>query len=210
MLTFARSKQSNIVGFSVEEATKAKLDDLSRRDARILAAIEAGAMEIHEGKQARLRIQEQRKALLASMERTAPAEDDTELRGIAGRIARSPEEWRSLQSPKEQKAFIAGLFTEIYFRRDEITAFRLAPSLVGSTNGTWAFAASMPVILETPFRTTDPEPEAPEGMKACSRCRQVLPLDQFYRHKAICRSCNSETYKERYRRKREQARKSKS
>ncbi|MCW1913071.1 recombinase family protein [Luteolibacter sp. GHJ8] len=206
VLSFARSKQSNIVGFAVEEATKAKLDDLSRRDARILSAIEAGAMEIHEGKQARLRIQEQRKALLASMDHAAPLEDDVELRGIAGRLALGPDEWKRLQTPKEQKAFIAGLFTEIYFRRDEITAFRLAPSLVGPANGAWAFAANMPVILETPFRITEPEPGVPEGMKACTRCRQIRPLDQYYRHKAICRSCNSELYKERYRRKRDRER----
>jgi hypothetical protein len=202
ILNFAREKQSNIVGFSVEEATKARLDDLSRRDARIMAAIESGAMDVHEAKQARLRLQTQRQALLSSMERTIITDPgQVELQGIAGKIANGNDEWLKLVTPREKKDFIAKLFTEIYFRHQEITGFRLAPGLVGG--GVWKFASEMPVILETPFRITDPDPEVPEGMRRCPACKEIKEFpSQFYGDRPRCRKCARAACKSRYEAKR--------
>ncbi|WP_341408088.1 recombinase family protein [Luteolibacter soli] len=205
ILNFAREKQSNIVGFSIEEATKAKLDDLSRRDARIMAAIESGAMDVHEAKQARLRLQTQRQALLATIERTtAPDPGQVELQGIAGKIANGKAAWLKLVTPREKKEFVAKLFSELYFRDQELTAFRLAPGLVGG--GVWKFASDMPVILETPFRITDPDPEVPEGMRRCPTCKEIKEFPaQFYGDRPRCRKCARAACKARHERKRREA-----
>lgn len=205
ILNFAREKQSNIVGFSIEDATKAKLDDLSRRDARIMAAIESGAMDVHEAKQARLRLQEQRKTLLSAMDRTTSNDPGlTELRGIAGKIANGKSEWLKLTTPREKKDFIAKLFTELYFRGQELTAFRLAPGL--ASGGVWKFASEMPVILETPFRITDPDLEVPEGMRRCPTCKEIKEFPaQFYGDRPRCRKCARAACKARHERKRREA-----
>jgi DNA invertase Pin-like site-specific DNA recombinase len=205
ILNFARDKQSNIVGFSIENATRDKLDDLSRRDARIMAAIESGAMDVHEAKQARQRILEQRKALLSALERTTVTDPgQTELQGISGKIANGKREWLKLVSPREKKGFITKLFTEIYFRHQEITAFRLAPGLVGG--GVWKFASEMPVILEAPFRITDSDPEVPEGMRRCPTCKEIKEFPaQFYGDRPRCRKCARAACKARHERKRREA-----
>lgn len=198
VLSFAQSKQSNIVGFSLEGASKDKLDDLARRDARVLAAVEAGVMGIDEAKQARARIAEQKKAVLASLDRSVPEAGDDELRGIAGRIAKGVEEWRRLTRPRDRKAFISAMFSEIYFRRDEITAFRLAPALVGSSSGAWSFAAKMPVVLPEPFRITPKEPEVAEGMRRCTRCNEVREAHHYYKDRPACRECLRAACRARY------------
>lgn len=192
VLEFARSKQENIVGFSVEDSVKVQLTELSKREQRILAALEAGAMSLEEVKQARARISEKRKALRQSLERAKPIEPPQDLLGLAGALEGGLERWRKLKTTRERKAFIASIFSELYFRHHdggEITAFRLTPGLVGGKCGPWGFAAEMPVMLPQPFRLAPKEPEVPSGMRRCCRCREIKEPAEFYRDRPACRKC---------------------
>lgn len=201
VLDHARSKQAGkVVGLDMGQELRSKLDDLNRRDKRILDGLESGVLSLDEAKQRRTRLAEERQIVLSSIEsHQQPASCDPELAGISARITNAVKKWPKFATVKERRAALATIYAEIFFRGASITAFRLAPGLVGESGGFWAFAADMPIALESPLTLKIPEPEVivPDGQKQCSRCKVVKPLDSFYKSRPACKEC-SKAYCKRY------------
>ncbi|MDB6077643.1 MAG: hypothetical protein JWO82_1390 [Akkermansiaceae bacterium] len=193
VLDQARNKQaSKVVGFDLGDTLQKKLDDLDRKDRRVLDGLEEGIMSNAEAKQRRERLAEEKARVLASIrahERTEA--DEVQLTGIASRIAKATEGWPAEGSNRDRKHFLQQIFAEVYFRGATITAFRLAPGLVGEWDGVWRFASELPVSLDPPLHLTPPPivVEVPEGHKQCSQCREVKLLDLFYKGRAACKVC---------------------
>lgn len=205
VLANARLKQrASIVPMaSGDVPLRRQLVELERRDRRLLDAIEAGAMSLTEAKQRRKRLDEEKQGLLAMLEREQPDTVEATLPdGLIGRIVSlGGKEFSSLTDPREKKAIIAALFLEVYVRGESITAFRLAPSLVGSDSGDWAWVADVPVTLPEPFRIR-PEPfneTVPEGHRKCTRCMRILPVTGFYGNRAPCKDCEKAANNARHR-----------
>ncbi|RYD60497.1 MAG: hypothetical protein EOP83_19265 [Verrucomicrobiaceae bacterium] len=204
ILVHARSKQkgSVIAMASAPELIRSQLADIEKRDRRLLDAIETGAISLAEVKQRRQRLEEQKQALLRSMQDSGVAGDSRDLpAGVIGRIASmDATAWAALTCPRERKKLVSAIFMEIYVDGESITAFRLAPSLVGSDSGDWGWVADIPVTLPEPFRL---EPaacpvELPPGHRQCTRCLTALPPSGFYGKRPACRECEKKANNARY------------
>lgn len=194
VLNHAQSKRDSVVRMSsMPSAIRDKLSDLDRRDKRILDGVESGVLSLAEAKERRLRLAEERSGLLQTLERAEKRleTEDTTLGGMIGRLAEGTAAWDAAKTPQERKKLLMAMFMEIYLQGLSITAFRLAPSLVGIDSGEWAWIADVAVVLPEPFRI-HPMPvktEIPDGHRACSRCHDVLPLHEFYGARPACKRC---------------------
>ncbi|BCU76393.1 hypothetical protein llg_11080 [Luteolibacter sp. LG18] len=207
VLRQARAKQGEkIVSISVGEPIQAKLDELAKRDERILAALEAGALAIGEAKQRRERIAEERATLLKSIGGSSHPGRAVEQESGPWSLLEDRGKWMASASVRERKAFIARLFSEIYLRGDSVSAFRLAPTLVASNDPVWGFAATFPVALDPPFRLPSGDPSAaelPAGHRFCRGCNQAKPESGFYDPKrSRCKECSREACRQRHRKSR--------
>ena len=206
LLTHGRQKQENIVQLdALPSAIRKQLADIDQRDRRLLDAIEAGVMSLQEAKQRRLRLEEEKRGLLASLESAEERLVETDMPpGLIGRIgALGPEAWTSLETPQQRKVMLSTLFSEVYVQGESITAFRFAPSLVGRDSEKWGWVADVPVVLPLEFRLK-PLPETvelPPEHRRCSRCGNVLPESEFWGARAACKNCCKADNRERYRRK---------
>ena len=205
-LQHAREKQAGkVVNIDLGASAKDRIADLERRDKRVLEAMEQGVLTIDEAKQRRRRIAEERVGLMKAVEADRGGlAGDEELAGVAAGISKGLAGWPSAGTVREKKAFLSKVFSEIYFRRGAITAFKLAPGLVGKDAGIWSFAAAIPVALDPAVCLKIPEPEVgvPDGMKRCSRCREVKSVKDYYGKLAACKRCVNKASAARYRKKR--------
>ncbi len=204
ILKHAKSKQcESIVNIGSDSQLRREISDLDKRDRRVLDAIEAGAMSLAEAKQVRARLAESKRGLLATLANLSPSDTGEVLpQGVIGRIASmGPAAWTSLSCGRERKELLATLFMEIFVRGESITAFRLAPSLVGPDSGDWRWLADVPITLPEPYTVTPPPEvvEIPAGHRQCTRCRSVLPAEDFYGKRPACRSCDKARNNARYR-----------
>jgi len=205
ILAHAKSKQRDtIVAMEmVPAAIRQQIADLERRDRRVMDAIEVGAISLSEAKQRRLRIEEQKRGLLVTLERAESEEEnrDSMPQGLIGRIATmGVQAWTSLKTPREKKDLVTAMFMELFVKGESITAFRLAPSLVGNDSGDWGWVADIPITLESPFRITPlpVEVDILDGFRQCSRCRCVLPNSAFYKVRPACKDCEKKANQARY------------
>lgn len=193
----AKSKQrETIIGIdSVPDSIRKQISEVEAKDRRLIDAIEAGILSLADAKNRRQALKESKRALLISLDSTSQRNAETPLpEGIIGRIvANGVKAWTELATTKERKEFIAKIFIEVFVKNGCITAFRLAPSLVGVDSGDWAWVADVPITLPEPFRITPAPDESPipDGHRRCNGCKQVLPLDAYYKTRGRCRSCDN-------------------
>jgi hypothetical protein len=207
----ARAKQAGkIVAMDFSESVNDKLADLEKRDRRIVDALVDGAISTAEAKERRLKIEQEKAFLVRSIGAgSAQSHDQDELSGIAREIAEGVKGWPATGTTKEKKAFLHRMFSEIYFRGPEITAFRIAPGLLGPNLGSWSFIADIPVSLDPPIRLKEPEPEIvlPAEHFHCKTCKTTKPKAEFYRgNNSTCRWCRNRANTKLKRRNREAGR----
>ncbi|WP_265594418.1 recombinase family protein [Haloferula sp. BvORR071] len=193
----ARTKQAGkIVSLDFSESINDKLADLEKRDRRIVDALVDGAISTAEAKERRMKIEQEKAFLVRSVGSSSEqSSDQDELSDIARQIAEGVKGWPAQGTTKEKKAFLQRIFSEIYFRGPEITAFRIAPGLLGPNLGNWSFIADIPVSLDPPVRLKEPEPEVvvPEGHFHCKACKTNKPKEGFYPgNNSTCRRCRNQ------------------
>jgi DNA invertase Pin-like site-specific DNA recombinase len=192
----ARTKQAGkIVTMDFSESINDKLADLEKRDRRIVDALVDGAISTAEAKERRMKIEQEKAFLVRSIGAgSEQSHDHDELSGIARQISAGIKGWPADGTTKEKKAFLQRMFSEIYFRGPEITAFRIAQGLLGPNLGSWSFIADIPVSLEPPVRLKEPEPEVvvPDGHFHCKACKTTKRKCEFYRgNNSTCRKCRN-------------------
>ena len=198
----AKQRPSVVALDSMPSQIRQQISALENKDKRLLDAIEEGVLSLAEAKQRRQRLEEEKHRLLLTLQGAEQGASDPSLpQGVIGRIAaKGLNAWTSIQCPRERKKFIATLFMEIYVKGESITAFRLAPSLVGKDSGEWAWVADIPVTLPEPFRVSPIKPtvELPKDHRRCSRCEMILPYAEFYGQRPACKTCEKTANNARY------------
>ena len=99
--------------------------------------------------------------------------------------------------PHAQKAILQGVFIEVFFRDEAITAFRFAPSFIAEL-GPGMKVSPETIHLDQPFRVREP---VPPGHKRCSCCQESRPLPDFYRNRRQCRNCFNRVLQQKKRKK---------
>jgi MacB-like protein len=84
-----------------------------------------------------------------------------------------------------KKAILLGIFAEVFFRDEAITAFRFAPTFIAEL-GQGTTASTETIHLDQPFRLREP---VPAGHKRCTCCQESRPFSDFYQKRAQCRGC---------------------
>ncbi len=180
-------------------AQKPQLQALDQRERRLLDALEEGAITVTEFRERRAKLHTQRTAL-QTVETPNNAPRRMEIERFVTSVIRGAFALKRLTDPFEKKTIVLNTFAEVFFKGEEIVAFKFkCPLITDSIKGN-------PVIhLEKPFRVTPVETSVPEGMRKCSACKEVLPVENFYKEVKRCRPCVSAKCREAYQRRKAQA-----
>lgn len=210
ILEHAKAKRRDLIKLSdTSESLRRRLDEIARKDKRVVESLMAEVLSIPEAKQARTRLEEEKAAILRSIKCNEERGEEN-LDPVTARLVGRADAWRNLESTSDRKEFLASIFAEIYIQRTKklglvISAFRLAPGLIGKGEDKWGWLAEIPVTLAEPYRIGSPPDTREIGQEEslCKRCDKVLPLGEFYaKNKSSCKACLRVTCTERYRNKR--------
>lgn len=78
-----------------------------------------------------------------------------------------------------------GVFREVFFREESITAFRFSKKFLADLGDASLFTDET-IQLESPFRIREP---MPKGHKRCNTCNETKPMEAFYKRRSQCREC---------------------
>jgi len=188
-----------------------ELASVLKREARLLEAYEGGAITLEVLKERKAKLAEERvriQKLAEAQENAALAPEPSTLSVVAGRIASGTNALAKAKTDTERRNVLRSIFSEIYFQGDSVTAFMIAPGLLPADGGeSFPGIAHGLISLGEPFRPHEPEETVPDGMKRCTKCKEVKPLDGFYRVKkdgearvARCKGCQNAEAKARHQR----------
>jgi len=193
----AKHFDQTVTPFTSAIDSTAQLEDLGRRDSRLLDAFEGGAISLDELKTKRDSIRRQRDALERSI-RPKHIKSDSAILEQARVIVKAALRFSNCQDRYHQKKIVTELVSEFHVREQQLIAFKLRPGLV--TGG-----VEEPVTLSEP-RWIGPAPELmPDKHKRCIRCLGIKPEIDFYRGLNRCRECVKTECKVRYQNKRNTA-----
>lgn len=167
-----------------------QLEELGRRDKRLLEAYEAGAVSLDELKTKRESLRRQRDALERSI-RPARKRESGDLEERARLIVKAAIRFAGCPDRYHQKKIIDELFSEVHIREHHVTGFKLKPGFL-------AAGRDEVVALPEPLRIGPPPDVVPEGHKRCLKCHLVKPLTDYYDRLNRCRPCISLESKENY------------
>lgn len=189
-----RHFQRTVTPFASAIDSATQLEDLTRRDRRLLDAFEGGAITLDELKTKRDSIRRQRTALERSIQPTQSAKG-AEILEHARVIVKGALRFSECQDRYHQKKIISELLGELHVRDTRIIGFKLKPSLCGT-------AHQEAVTLSEP-RWIGPKPDlVPAKHARCIKCHEVKREEEFYRGRNQCRTCLQEIGRGRYRKKR--------
>lgn len=176
--------------FPAQPNAETELQQLERREERLIDSMEAGYLTTDEFGTRRDRI---KREIAEVKRRHAPVTEkpSMEMDQFARLIVRGAMRLRRLNAPREEKAIIHAIFEEVYVRDASITAFKLRGDLPVPAGQVGEAIARAAIQLPAPFRLRPPEQPLPAGQARCSCCREIKPTDQFYRGRGECKECLS-------------------
>ena len=184
ILSGSARRSAEVIPFPVAGPEQA-LEKLKRRDRRLLAMCESETITIPEYRERRSELRKEIAALENLMAVPAQREDSAMTVEKLAQLVVHAVTCFGRADPHAQKAILQGVFAEVFFRGETITAFRFAPSFIAEL-GQKTNASTETIHLDQPFRIREP---APLGHKKCSRCQATRPCSDFYRGRAQCRQC---------------------
>ena len=208
-----RREQETVTSFPLAGPdAERELAAVVKREVRLLEAYEGGAISLEVLKERKAKLADERariQKLAEAQEKASLAPEPTALSVVATRIASGTDALRKAKTDEERRDLLRSIFAEIYFKGESVTAFMIAPGLLPLDGGeSFPGIAHGLVSLGEPFRLHEPEEPVPDGMKRCTKCLEVKPLDGFYRVKkdgekrvGRCKDCQNAEAKARYRKK---------
>ncbi|MFT5108540.1 MAG: hypothetical protein ACI8XO_003862 [Verrucomicrobiales bacterium] len=146
-----------------------QLDQVKRREGRLMEAYEGGAIDLSELKERKKKLLDERSRIrrLAEAQNAAEkAPDDSKRSKVARRIAEGAKVLDASTSDAERKEVIKELFSEIFFRGESIIAFTFSHNLLPADGGeSFSGIANGLVSLHEPFRVTEPEEPVPRSVR---------------------------------------------
>lgn len=163
--------------------------ELKRRDQRILAAYEAGAMSVDELRSRRETVRKEMEALTRAADRTANT-PEVALAQTARAMVKAALRFSKLDDRKEQKRIITEIFSEIHFKDRALVSFRFRDAAVAAAMP-GAAALNETIHLPVPLVVTPEKEVLPPFQRRCIKCGSVKMADQFYRKINVCNACRS-------------------
>lgn len=194
-----KKSRAVITPFAKAVTPSAQIEELARRDKRLLDAFEAGAISVDELKDKRAAIRREKATLEMAFAPKASVTKDGFMQ-LARQIVKAVHRFPSLTDKRQQKAIAHELLSEIHFRQAAIVAFRFRPSAFAGTSVPGATGEL--VLLPDPI-VVGPAPDVlPDGHRRCTKCRTVKPTEVFFegtnRCVRRCDTCRSAEARARY------------
>jgi hypothetical protein len=177
-------RAAEVIPFPVAGPEQA-LEKLKRRDRRLLEMCESETITIAEYRERRSKLREEIAALENLLAVPAQRRDNAMTVEKLAELVVHAVTCFGRADPHTQKAILQGVFAEVFFRGEAITAFRFAPSFIAEL-GQEKKASTETIHLDQPFRIREP---APPSHKRCSCCQETRPCSDFYRDRAQCIGC---------------------
>lgn len=187
----ARKTRELITPFSSAVAPSTQIEELKRRDARLVDAFAQGVLSVDELRSKREAIRRERDAFEQTL-KPKPSPDHASLLLQARLVVKAALRFSKIGDRYQQKVILNELFSEIHVRRHEIISFKFRPSAMGGNEG------ADQVLLAQPVRIGSAPMIIPEGHRHCIKCLQVKPKSQFYRNLSRCNPCRKAADRENY------------
>lgn len=180
---------------SVQVKPTARIEELKRRDKRIMTAYEENIISIDE---LRTKREEIRRciAALAKLETPAEPAHSVDTLATARLIVKGAMRFTRLTDALARKKIIAELLSEIHVRDQSIVSFRFRDGVFSSST---PGDANPVILLPSPRFVVLPAPTLPKGHKRCIKCGEVKVAEEFYGRLNRCNSCRNEADRERAR-----------
>jgi hypothetical protein len=177
-----------VTPFAQVAPPSAQLDDLSKRDKRLLDAYEEGAISIDELRQKREALRQKRAVIEAASNSAKPVSKDGFL-AMARMVVKGARRFTAIKDKRQQKQVIHELLSEVHFRQDLIISFRFRPSALAAVHPDHTTAAT--VLLPKPISIGKSCESVPPGSRRCIKCNTVKAEAEFYRKLNRCNPCRT-------------------
>lgn len=194
--SFRRSAEL-VTPFAQVAPPSAQLDDLSKRDKRLLDAYEDGAISIDELRQKREALRQKRAAIEAASNSAKPVSKDGFL-AMARMVVKGARRFAAIKDKRQQKQVIHELLSEVHIRQNQIISFRFRPSALAAAQPD--HTASGTVLLPKPILVGKQGESIPAGSRRCIKCDAVKAETEFYRKLNQCNPCRKVQERGRYER----------
>lgn len=177
-----------------------QLEELARRDARVLLAYEAGAMTVDELRSKREAIRKER-AVIEQVASPKAVAGKAEFLQMARMVVKAAYRFIGITDKREQKEIIHELLSEVHIRQSQIISLRFRPSAFAGVAGESAVGSKV-ILLPEPFWVGEPPDVLPPDHRRCIKCSAVKPVSEFYRKFNRCKPCVAYQQRERDKRRR--------
>jgi DNA invertase Pin-like site-specific DNA recombinase len=161
--------------------------ELKRRDQRILAAYEAGAMSVDELRTRRESVRKDMEGLTRAADRAASS-PEIPLAQTARAMVKAALRFSKLDDKRDQKRIITEIFSELHFRDRALVSFRFRDAAVAAAMpGAAAFNET--IHLSEPLVVTPEKEELLPFQRRCIKCQSAKDTAQFYRRLNVCNDC---------------------
>lgn len=192
--------RSTIIPIAPPVSQDGQFAELARRDTRLVKAYEDGALTLDEFRTRREAIRKEREALSRSFAPPKPQTPDG-LATLARLVVKAAMRFPRTKDPLVRKKIIAEIFAEIHVRDRQVMGFRFRESLFGDAQ----LPEGSTTMLSTPLPVGPLPEQLPEGVRRCIRCDEAKPVSEFYRRLNRCHCCRKKEERERYLRRRDNA-----
>ncbi|MES2467607.1 MAG: recombinase family protein [Verrucomicrobiota bacterium] len=195
MIVASISRQRSVIKPLVGVGSQSSLTaDLKRRDARLLAAFEAGAMTADELRARRADIRRQLDELRDAGSK-AQERPDNGILEAARLIVKCGLRFNKIKDPAEQKRVLAQTFSKIIVREALVTSFEFNEGILPPGSP----LIRQQILLDRPIVIVEPPEQLPDGCRRCIKCSQVKQAEaDFYAKLNTCKTCLSAMSRHRY------------
>lgn len=186
-----------VTPFAQVAPPSAQLDDLLKRDKRLLDAYEEGAITVDELRHKREALRQKRAAIEEASNSAKPVSKDGFL-AMARMVVKGARRFAAIKDKRQQKQVIHALLYEVHIRQDQIISFRFRPSALAA--GWKDQTTSTTVLLPKPIVIGDQPESVPPGRRRCIKCNTVKAEADFYRKLNRCNACRTVEERVRYER----------
>lgn len=178
-----------VTPFAKSVSPSTQIEELRKRDARILDAYEKGVVEIDELRTKRDAIRREIETLTRLDEPKAPT-GTADLNKLARLIVKAALRYPRLTDAAHKQRIIRDIFAEVHVRAHALVSFRFRDALlIGTEDGSVTNAT---ILLPKAIRVGPAPDILPDGFRRCIACREAKPIADFYRNLNRCDPCRSQ------------------
>lgn len=173
-----------------------QINELRRRDGRLVDGYENGVIEVDELRSKREAIRKEIDRLSKMQKPKKPA-GNSELDKVARLIVKAALRYPTITDVNQKRKIIREIFAELHIRDKAIVSFRFHDSLMrGAAEGDGVINPT--ILIPEPICIGHLPDVIPKGTRRCLICKAVKPVADYYRKLNHCDPCRKEREKARY------------